>query len=199
VRANGKIWNTSALQLMGEILIRQGRNREAIPYLTESFNFGESRKEAHLDLAIAYCRLREYRNAIQHYSDRAVLVYVEDAFPQSAQQLPGTSSLGSLEASALLARGLCDYYHNDSEATLKYLYDADRLAPGNKLITRFISACFLNHLLPVETIQRYASMRNAGQNAVVAEAKRRMAAIEAFYKLKQGEKKTNEVPPDSIP
>lgn len=196
-RAEGKVWNTTAMQLMGEILIRQGKNREAIPYLKESFNFGGAGVVAHLDLSIAYCRLKEYRNALKHYSDRAILTHIEDAFPRSAENLPGTRSLVSLEASALLARGIEDYFSRGSDWTLPYLSEAERLVPHNPLIEGFIDKCFLDHRLSVETIKQYARSTTSKRSYLAAAARRRIATIEAWHKLKATEAKQNDAPPDA--
>jgi tetratricopeptide (TPR) repeat protein len=195
VRAEGKIWNTSALQLMGEILIRQGRNREAVGYLNDSFNFNGAGVTAHLDLAIAHCRLKEYRNALPHYSDRTVLEPIEDVFPRSFEYLPGTRSLRSLEASALLARGVEDYYSRGSDWALGYLSEAERLVPHNRLIEHFVDECLLDHRLPIETIKRYAQQSPSKPSYLATAARERLARIEAWHKLKHTEAKQNDAPP----
>jgi tetratricopeptide (TPR) repeat protein len=195
VRVDDKVWNTSALQLMGEILIRRGRNREAIPYLEQSFNFGSVDVNSHLDLAIAYCRLKSYRKALEHYSDRTVLEPIEDSLPYLAGFLPGTRSQRSLEASALLARGQQDYYHHDSEGTLRYLFEADKLVPGNKLVEFYIQECFTDSFLSVETIRQYAATGRPGNGAVTRAARERLSVVEAWQKRNGGDSKSNDAPP----
>jgi tetratricopeptide (TPR) repeat protein len=141
IRVDGKIWNGSAMQLMGEIYMRYGRYREALEYLKQASNFSGLVVEAELDMAIAYCRLRAYRNALQHYADQMILDHVGENH-WVAEDLPGTKSLRSLLASALLARGAEDYSHGNVDGALRCFLEADELAPENLLIENYIGESF---------------------------------------------------------
>jgi tetratricopeptide (TPR) repeat protein len=65
--------NADALNNLGQILVKQGRAREAIPYFDRAVAAAGTVWAYHFNRARAYSELKEWRQAVQGYTDAARL------------------------------------------------------------------------------------------------------------------------------
>jgi tetratricopeptide (TPR) repeat protein len=134
--------NPEAVALMGDICLRQRKNWEALKWFL-SYARHAVGGTANLNVAIAYCRLGDYQNAKQFYSDAVIRKGWEDAGGLSPQDLPGTANVAGLEASALLNRGASLMAEVRRDEALADFLAAEHLVPGNPFIEYSISRVYL--------------------------------------------------------
>lgn len=130
----GKRWSMGALALLGEILLAQKRNEEALDCFIQSYEEGPLTVEEKLGAALAYCRLGDFEMAQQFYSNETILRF---SVTTKAEDLPGTGDLASLEASILLGRAKHAILQHDYKGASRDLKAAGELAPGNAVIADF--------------------------------------------------------------
>ena len=132
-KVSGAPMNPVATELMGEICLRQGKNREALNWF-----LGHAVHAAggivNINVAIAYCRLGDYQKAKLCYSDGRIQSDWKVWGGLSPQDLPGTATLATLEASALLTKGTDLRSEGRYNEAVPNLLAAQRLAPKNPLI-----------------------------------------------------------------
>ena len=119
--------------LLGRIYLKGGQNAKAVSWLQRA-RAHEGASGLDLDLALACARSGDYANAGRFYSDQDSLQYLSEGAGVLPQDLPGTDSPRTLEASILLARGLDVYFEHRHDDALMEFQAANRLAPENALI-----------------------------------------------------------------
>ncbi len=134
---NGKPFDGTALPLLGDILLAQGHNHDALEcYLrivTSSVPDDPQKPKPNLNAALAYCRLGNFEMAKKYAPDQ-VLINLTDN--KSLADWPGTSDIHALEASLLMVRGFDLASSAQHLEALSYLEPASKLAPKNWLIAR---------------------------------------------------------------
>jgi len=160
--------------LLGRIYLKGGQYAKAIQWL-QGAKLHTVTSGLNLDLALAYARLGDYKNASRFYSDQASLQYHfagKDVLPQD---LPGTDTPQALEASILLARGLDVYLeHRDDEALVEF-QAAHRLAPDNALIAYYCAYILSEEGRHSEAAPLFQRAADTGRGAIAKEAKSRAA------------------------
>lgn len=119
-------------RLQGKIRLAQGRYTEALELLKVEYKVGRS-GILDLDIALCYVKLGDLAMARQFYSDNAILktnVITED-------DLPGTATAASFEASIRFARGLDYFFSGMKQAAFEELVLAEALAPTKGAISYF--------------------------------------------------------------
>ena len=107
--------NADALNNLGQVLVRTGRAREAIPYFDRAIAIADTVWSYHFNRARAYGELKEWRQAVAGYTDSARLFpddYVTQFNLAKAQQADGDLP-GALEAygkATELAPGQADFH-----------------------------------------------------------------------------------------
>lgn len=170
--------------LLGRIYLKGGQYAKAVSWL--------QRMKPHtvtsgldLDLALAYVRLGDYKNASRFYSDGATLQYHfagKDVLPQD---LPGTDTPGMLEASILLARGLDAYYEARRDDALVDFQAANRLAPNNALIA-YHCATILSEKGQVTKAAALYARAATGRALIAREAERHLEGVKAWMAIHKG-------------
>ncbi len=131
---NGKPSYGDELPLLGDILLAQGRNYDALEcYLrvvTSSKSDDPEHPRPNLNAALAYCRLSNLKMAKKYCPDQAIAKLA----PKRWADWPGTSDLRSLEASLLMSHGFNLASSAQHIEALSYLGAASKLAPKNWLI-----------------------------------------------------------------
>ena len=140
-------------RLLGRVYLRQGRNQDALKAFQACFRSIPDAGQ-NLDIAIAYARLGDYQHACAFYSDRAITQYRISDEPLKPEDLPGTGNLKSVEASALLARGVDEFFEERQDEALDDFMAAERLAPDNALIAYYCSQTLLEKGRSTEAIPR---------------------------------------------
>lgn len=165
--------------LLGQIYLKGGQYEKAIHWLGGArLNTTTVGDGLDLDLALAYVRMGDYKNASRFYSDGATLQYHfagKDVLPQD---LPGTSSPRALEASILLARGLNAYFEARHEDALTDFQSANRLVPDNALIA-YHSAELLSEKGRYADAVPLFEIAKSGRGAIAEEASRHLAGTQA--------------------
>jgi tetratricopeptide (TPR) repeat protein len=173
---------THGTQLLGEICLREGRNREALKYLLGALPHTAG-GVTNLNAVIAFCRLGDYRNAKRFYSDGII---VQDWSPEMPSDLPGTRDLASLEASALLGHGIDAAQEHRREDALRDFLAAERLMPRNPHIA-YITAetmLLLNHPGDAEAaLPRYRLAAATGHGRIAEKSKRALMGLKAWFRL----------------
>lgn len=100
--------NASALNNLGQVLVRTGRPREAIPYFDRAIAIADSVWTYHFNRARAYAELKEWRQAINGYTTAANLFpddYVTQFNLAKAKQADGdlTGAIAAYGRAAELA------------------------------------------------------------------------------------------------
>lgn len=135
-RADPGYFRRPAMRLLGEILVRRGRNREAVQAFLSSCEKPPVR--GHFPgLALAYCRLGDFEKARSLFASQGVLNYIPKEFRNEfAPYLPGVANLRALEASILLARGVEHSVTADPAQALPEFLAAHKLYPANGFIAQ---------------------------------------------------------------
>lgn len=155
--------------LLGQIYLKDGQYEKAIQWLqgSKAHTVGGT---LNLDLALAYLRLGDYKQAQECYSDQATLRY----YPQGdSSDLPGTDSPDHLEASILLARGLDAYLEHRYDDALPDLQRANTLAPSNALIAYHCAKILDDKGHYSEATALYKIAAATGRGIISEDAKRR--------------------------
>ena len=156
-------------ELLGRIYLKDGQYQKAVQCLQEARPHAAG-GALNLDLALAYVRLGEYKQAQECYSDQATLRY----YPQgTSEDLPGTDSPSRLEASILLARGLDAYLEHRYDDALPDFQRANQLAPENALIAYHCARILTDKGQYSKASSLYATAARTGHGAIAEEAKRR--------------------------
>lgn len=165
--------------LLGQIYLKDGQYEKAIHWLknakltTTTVGGGLD-----LDLALAYARQGDYKNASRFYGNQSVLRYLSDGEEVLPQDLPGTDSPKALEASILLARGLDAHFEARDDEALVDFQAAHSLAPDNPLVAYHCARILSEKRRFVEATPLYerAAM---GRGFISKEANRRLIGIRA--------------------
>ena len=140
-------------RLLGRVYLRQGRNQDALKAFQSCYRSIPDAGQ-NLDIAIAYARLGDYQHARRFYSDRAITEYRISDEPLKPEDMPGTNNLKSLESSALLARGIDEFFEERQDEALDDFMAAERLAPDNALIAYYCGETLLEKGRTAEAIPR---------------------------------------------
>lgn len=169
--------NAGAAQLLGEIYLREGKNREALqmflPRLPYDVGGG-----LNVNIAITYCRLGDYQRAKRFYSDQALVKMMPGVSPLDR---PGSRSLASLEASALIARGAdASAERRYRDALLDFL-TAERLVPRNPLVAYSLARQFLRSDDGEQALPRCRLAASAGHGRIAAQMKKKLQGLTAWF------------------
>lgn len=151
----------SAQQLLGEIYLAGGQNEKAL----RSFHAGNQYTQnptLSLDVALAYCRLGNYEQARRFYSDQAILQYHVAGKDINPQDLPGTDSPQSLEASILLARGIDAFFEARKDDALADFATAAHLGEENPLIHYYNGMALLHQGRYAEAAPHFQAAASSG-------------------------------------
>lgn len=170
-KINGDTFNSIDWQLLGEIYMEQGRNKEALPYFAEAMRHTRDTTLS-LDIALAYCHLGELDKARKFYSDKMILRYSS----VKPEELPGTSTAKTLEASILFARGVeADVTAMDEKAVQDYAAAA-HIVPTNGHLA-FLQARALRRLKRYpEAVHYFAIAATYGDAEIAQDALDSLAA-----------------------
>ncbi len=119
--------------LLGQVYLKDGQYQKAI-YWLQGAHQTTMDSSLNLNLALAYLRLGDYQNARRHYSAEAAAKALSTLNDYSPQDLPGTDTPATLEASILMARGLDASTEDRVDDALPDLQRANQLAPENPLV-----------------------------------------------------------------
>ncbi len=148
-QVNGKPWDDVEVQLLGDILLEEGRNQEALEcYLrrvTSSKPDDPKYPQPNLGAALAYCRLGNFELAKRYYP-------LANS-PKWRKSFPGGDH--AFEASLLYSRAGEEDSTANSRGALSYLKQAEKLAPTNWLIAYRISRSLLYLNRPAESDRYY--------------------------------------------
>ena len=165
--------------LLGQIYLKDGHYQKAIHWLGGArLNTTTVGGGLDLDLALAYARLGDYKNASRFYSDGATLQYHfagKDVLPQD---LPGRGTSNALEASILLACGMNAYYEARRDDALVDFQAANRLAPNNALIAYHCATILSEKGRFTEAKSLYARAAT-GRALIAEEANRHLGGFKA--------------------
>jgi tetratricopeptide (TPR) repeat protein len=171
---DGTVYNTAAVELLGDVCLRKGDNREALScYTTAARTSGSSLLRP--KRVVAYCRLGDYAHARALYRD---LPHIASSLSSPDVDLPGIGDKRSLEARALLFLGMeLGAETKDKEALECYLA-AERLAPTSPLVA-YRAAETLSRLgRGMENLARYRLVASKGHGRIAETAARNAAQIE---------------------
>ena len=178
------IANSEAVKLLGEIYLREGKNREALktflPSLPHTAGSGPN-----LNVVIAYCRLGDFQNAKRYYSDSMIQTVKHEwqSFGGlSDADIPGTRTLATLEASALYSIGLDIRAEARVEEALEYLLAAERLVPKNPLIAHAVAGTYMRLHNPEEAWPRYQTVMARGHGTLVSRSKEHVEGLKAWFR-----------------
>ena len=197
--------NPDTEQMLGRIYLREGRNSEAIPHLQACDPYIAPNIQGD-DLTIAYARLGELSQARNSYRDhllgnpdwsdqplKAADIPGASAYDDAAKRraegadserllkamdLPGTSDLRALEASALLERGLDDYMHADYDSALGNLSASERLAPNSIMTNYFLADVMARHGRNAEAASLLKKVVASPRGSIFPEARQRLTTAE---------------------
>ena len=162
-------------ELLGKVYLKEGQYEKAVQWL-QAARPNTAGGSLNLDLALAYIRLGNYKQAQERYSDQATLRY----YPQgNSQDLPGTDSPSNLEASILLARGLDAYLEHRYDDALPDLQRANQLAPSNALIAYHCAQILTDKGRYSEAASMYKTAAATGHGAIGEEARRRSPSTQS--------------------
>ena len=181
--------NGPAAEMLGEIYLMEGRNSEALhvllPQVPLTAGGGLS-----VNIAIAYCRLRDYKNAKRFFpnqglerifSSREGAGNFKKDLP-SPLDMPGERDLRSLESSALLVRGLNAAATGDHTGALKDFLAAERLVPRNPFAAYQVAGMYVKSQTAADqALPRYALVASRAHEPLASEAKRRIEGLKAWF------------------
>lgn len=168
-------------RLLGRIHLRQGRNQDALKAFQSCYSSIPDAGQ-NLDIAIAYARMGDYEHARKFYSDQAILQYRLTDEPLKPEDLPGTSNLKSLEASALLARGVDAFFEHRQDEALDDFMVSERLAPDNALVAYYCAQTLLEKGRGVEAIPRLKRVSASPRARIFGDVKGTAYSVEAQAK-----------------
>ena len=160
-------------ELLGKVYLKEGQYEKAVQWL-QGARPNAAGGSLNLDLALAYVRLGDFKQAQECYSDQATLRYYSQG---TSQDLPGTDSPNNLEASILLARGLDAYLEHRFDDALPDLQRANKLAPNNALIAYHCAQILADKGRYAEAEPLYETAAARGHGMIGEDAKRRTAGI----------------------
>ena len=171
----------SAQRLLGRIYLREGRNQEALAAFQSCYhNIADAGQN--LDIAIAYARLGDYAQAKKFYSDWAITQYRISEEPLKSEDLPGTGDLKSLEASALFARGLDEFFQHQQDEALDDFKAAEPLAPNNVPIAYWCAQTLMEKGRIAEAAPRLELVVASDRGHIFHQAKQSLYAAQAASK-----------------
>lgn len=164
---------------LGQAYLKDGKYDKAIYWLSGARkNLTTVGGGLGLELALAYVRLGDYKNASRFYSDQSILRYLSDGEGVLPQDLPGTDSPKALEASILFARGLDAYFEARDDDALVDLQAAHALVPDNPLIAYHCARILSEKRRFAEATPLY-ECAVTGRGFISKEATRRLIGIRA--------------------
>ena len=169
-------------RLLGRIYLRQGRNQDALRAFQSCYRSIPDAGQ-NLDIAIAYARMGDYEHARNYYSDQAILQYRLTDEPLKPEDLPGTGNLKSLEASALLGRGVDAFFEHRQDDALDDFLAAERIAPDNALIAYYCAQTLLEKGRGAEAVPRLKRVSASPRAAIFGDVKRMSYSAEAQAKI----------------
>jgi hypothetical protein len=169
-----------ATQLLGRILVRQGKYREGLPMLlvghANVVGTGEDP-----DIAIAYCRLGDYMNAKRFCSG---FISRRLRNTPAAADLPGTRTLANLEASALLRRGLNALGEGRPKEANADFIAAERVTPKNVFVAYTLGRSFVYDMQNGrEAWKRFRLVAAKGHEPIRTEALRQLEGLKAWFRI----------------
>lgn len=180
-RINGEIMGP-ATEIMGLIRLRQGNNREAIEWFTRG-NRHIVGDAPNVNLTIAYCRLGDLPNATRHFSNGSVRHGWDHRGGLNANDLPGMKSLITLEASALLGRGINSAAEDRHQDALADFLAAERLVPSNPIIAFNLGEIYLALHDGANALPRYRVASRSQTPAVRQLTEERIKGIESWFRI----------------
>lgn len=165
-------------RLLGRIYLKQGRNQDALKAFQSCYSsipdVGQN-----LDIAIAYARLGDYEYARRFYSDQAILQYRLTDEPLKPEDLPRVSNLKSLEASAVLARGVDAFFEHRQDEALDDFMTSERLAPDNALVAYYCAQTLLEKGRGAEAASRLKRVAASPRARIFGDVKGMAHSVEA--------------------
>lgn len=178
------------LRLLGEIYIEQGRNREALPYLGQAYRYGRGTVELDMDVALVHCRLGDLDKARQQFDSEKWLLRFRVGKPE---ELPGTLTAKTLEASILFARGMQYFLTGRESRAVRDYAAAARIVPTNGLLANYQGKALRDLKRDPEALQCFAiaatfakgkTLRRATSSLAAWPAAEREKALKEAAKLK---------------
>lgn len=168
-------------RLLGRVYLRQGRNQDALKAFQSCYSSIPDAGQ-NLDIAIAYARMGDYEHAHKFYSDQAILQYRLTDEPLKPEDLPGTSTLKSLEASALLARGVDAFFEHRQDEALDDFMASERLAPDNALVAYYCAQTLLEKGRNAEAVPRLKRVSASPRARIFGDVKGMAYSLESQAK-----------------
>jgi tetratricopeptide (TPR) repeat protein len=167
-KLHGNPYRGSTRALLGEILLAQGRNSEALDCFLQGEHHVIPQWTTVLSTALAYCRLRDLEMSRKLYED-----IQKHTVNSQEEDLPGTGGPRTLEASILLARATQAYLQHDYEGALLDLNAAGELAPQNWVIVEQTAQVLDRLDRPDEAMPYYRRAVQLGSDKVSDRARER--------------------------
>lgn len=166
-----------ARQLLGDIYFAQEKYQKALEVYHVADRYTDS-TTLHFNAALCYLRLGNYEAARRFYSDQSLLQYSSI----KPEDLPGTDTPHSLEASILMARGLDAFFSDRNQEALNNLDAAGKLAPRNGLIPYYAGMSLLHMNRTLEAGPYFQKAAQYGHGKMAEDAAWRLGNVAAWRK-----------------
>jgi tetratricopeptide (TPR) repeat protein len=159
-------------QLLANVYLRQGRYPEAIRLFLLNPDAGASNSPNVLNLTIAYCRLGDYRNALNWFHEverQEQWVFGYTLLGGKAAPLeywPTVRTLSGLEANALTIHGILQGSLTFRDRALQDFLAAADLAPNNALIPTHIARILERSGMYEDAARYYRRAATLGRGAL---------------------------------
>jgi len=171
-KINGHPADMRPQQLLGEIYIARGRNRYALSYFRSAYRYGGGIPDLDMGVALAYCRLGEVNKARHFDPEKWILTY--STFQR--EELPGTHTAKTLEATILFTRGLQAYLTGRNEKAVREYTAAARIVPTNGLIADCQARALRDLKRYPEAVRYFAIAATFGKGKTQQRAKNSLGA-----------------------
>jgi len=176
--ANGKPFALSAVSILGEVKLAQGKPKEALTM----FRYCEpeySNEEMLFSATVAYCRLADYKAALAEYEHAMRFTARPEWLNDDNPDRPGSKNLVEIEASLLLARAdrMYIWLPDHGEALLR---SAERLRPGNPMIAFKLGKVLRDNGKAADALPRLKRAARAGHGRLSEDAGRLAASMESL-------------------
>lgn len=191
--ANSRQQNLDAVELLGEVLMGQGRYREAIECEGRYREALECQVALHTGAmerlsvmsVLALCRVGDYRRALEQYR------YVRTRggsrpMPKPDADMPGTGDLRSIEATALVGMGHYMGNAGSRSEAIAYFEAALRIRPNCGAANYYLAEALCQDGRAYDAIAYYRRAAETCRGDRAADAKVRATTAEAYYKYHPG-------------
>jgi tetratricopeptide (TPR) repeat protein len=166
---------TSAFETLGLIRLAQKRPSDALNYFGRIYP-DSCNEDLLFGMTLAYCHLKDYRNALIHYNEAMRFTARTDWLVNNDPDRPGSGSVAQIEASVIVV-GVENSFWSLADHGESSLRAAEKLRPGNPMVSYWLGKALRENKKNDEAVIRLNKAAANGHGILAREARKASEAI----------------------